>query len=183
LQVERAGYEIELRRVAKENAGRTIKVKQAQLDAVENELERRKVIAPLHGVVVKRTKYVGEWVQPGETILEIVRLDRLRVEGFVPASQYSRLEVAGAPVTVSVRVPTVDGDPKKITAKGVIEYVSPIVEASGGYRVWTEIDNRKERGRDGKEHWMFNPGAIATMEISLESRAATRPVSTVRGER
>jgi len=176
LQVERAGFEIELRKVEKENARRTIKIKQAQLDAAENELKRRLVTAPLDGVVVERMKHVGEWVQPGETILKIVRFDRLRVEGMVPAYQYSPQEVAGAKVTVWVETP--DGDPVK--AEGVIEYVNPVVEASGEYRVWTEIENRRE----GK-HWVFRPGTVAKMEITLQGDAKRpappRKVSSVRG--
>jgi len=111
-------------------------------------------------------------VQPGETIVKIVRLDRLRVEGLVRADQYLPQQMAGAPVTVSVELP----GGKVETVDGTIEFVSPVVEASSEYRVWTEIENRKV----GK-HWVFSPGSSAKMQVTLTTGNAApvaRPVST-----
>lgn len=172
LTVDRAFHEIRLREVERENAARESKVKSAQLKSVDVELERREVKSPLDGVVVERLKHEGEWVQPGETILKIVGLKRLRVEGFVPADKYSRQQMAGASVVVSVKTPGGNVE----TVPGTIEFVSPVVEASGDYRVWTEVENRKI----GKE-WVFAPGNDAKMEVtpkSIGAAPATRPVST-----
>jgi multidrug efflux pump subunit AcrA (membrane-fusion protein) len=170
LTVEKVAEEIKLRTVERSNHALTAKGKKAQMNAVKVELERREVTSPLDGVVVERLKHEGEWVQPGETILKIVRLDRLRVEGLVLAQQYSPKDIAGAKVLVSVQTP----GGKVETAEGVIEFVNPVVQGSGEYRVWTEIENRKDAG-----HWVFRPGTVAKMEIVLKSGgAATRPVST-----
>lgn len=170
LQIDRAFHEIRLRETERENAARDAKVKRAELKAVNVELDRRQVKAPLDGVIVERLKHEGEWVQPGETIVKIVRIDRLRVEGFVLASAFSRQQVTGAPVTVSVELPGGQVE----TVDGTIEFVSPVTEASGEYRVWTEVENRKS----GK-HWVFSPGTVAKMEVTLAGAApATRPVST-----
>jgi macrolide-specific efflux system membrane fusion protein len=138
---------------------------------VNVEIDRREIKAPIGGVVVERLKHEGEWVQPGETIIKLVRLDRLRVEGFVPADKYSPRDIDGAKVTVSIETP----GGKIETATGTIEFVSPVVEASGEYRVWTEIDNRK-----AENHWVFRPGTVAKMEVTLAKAAAPtlRPVST-----
>lgn len=171
LQVDRAGHEIRLRQMERKVQAFEVDSKKAQLQAVEVEIERREVASPLDGVVVERLKRKGEWVQPGETILKIVRLNRLRVEGMVPANQYSPLQMAGAPVVVSVEIP----GGKIETVEGTIGFVSPVVEASGDYRVWTEVENRKV----GK-HWVFSPGTTAKMEVTLTSgkaAPATRPVS------
>jgi multidrug efflux pump subunit AcrA (membrane-fusion protein) len=172
LTVDKTFHEIRLREVERGNAALEAKVKRAELKAVNVELDRREVKSPLDGVVVERLKHEGEWVQPGETIIKIVRLDRLRVEGFVPANQYLPQQMAGAPVVVSVELP----GGKTETAEGTIEFVSPVVEASGEYRVWTEIENRKV----GK-HWLFAPGTSAKMQVTLTTGNAapvTRPVST-----
>jgi multidrug efflux pump subunit AcrA (membrane-fusion protein) len=171
LTIDKTFHEIRLREVERSNAALEAKVKRAELKAVNVELDRREVKAPLDGVVVERLKHEGEWVQPGETIIKIVRLDRLRVEGLVRADRYLPQQMAGAPVIVSVELP----GGKIETVEGTIEFVSPVIEASGEYRVWTEIENRKV----GK-HWVFSPGSTATMEVSLKSSNAaplTRPVS------
>ena len=39
------------------------------------------------GVVVEIKRRKGEWVEPGETVIRILRIDSLRAEGFVDASQ------------------------------------------------------------------------------------------------
>jgi macrolide-specific efflux system membrane fusion protein len=181
--VEKIGYEIELRRLERANYGRTAKIKEAQLKAVQVELARRKLVSPLDGVVVERMKHEGEWVQPGETVLKVVRLDKLRVEGFVSADKYSPQDIASAKVLVSVEVPDNRAESgKRIeTAEGVIEFVSPVVEASGEYRVWTEIENRRDK--EDKDHWIFRPGTVARMDVMLKpsgNRGGFRPVSSVK---
>ena len=54
---------------------------------------RRTIKSRLNGVVVKRNKHEGEWVQPGETVMRIIQMDRLRVEGDIDGNKYSRQEV------------------------------------------------------------------------------------------
>ncbi len=178
LTVERAGFEIELRKVERANAALTAKLKRAQLKAVEVEISRRVIVSPLDGVIVERLKHEGEWVQPGETIMKVVRLNRLRVEGYVPAKTHSPRELTGAKVMVSVEVPTaVRGETRIEQVEGVIAFVNPIVELSGEYRVWAEIKNRKD-AEEG--HWVFRPGSVASMDIFLRSGVATKPVTTPR---
>lgn len=164
LTVERAFHEIRLRETERENAAREAKVKEAELRAVMVEMKRREVIAPLDGVIVERPKHEGEWVQPGETIVKIVNMKTLRVEGFVIASQHSRQQMTGAPVLVSVELPGGQIE----TAEGTIEFVSPVTEASGEYRVWTEVQNRKSG-----DHWVFSPGTVAKMEVTPAGSATT----------
>ena len=169
LTADRAGYEIKAKMLERENHGRTAGVKKAQLEAVLNEKKRRTITAPLSGVVVERLQHRGEWVQPGETVLKIVGFDQVRVMGFVPAHKYAPSSIIGSSVTVSVEVPGSDGRPVIETATGVITFVSPIVETSGDFRVWAEIENRQ----DDSELWIFRPGTVGKMEIQLNSRAAT----------
>jgi len=172
LQVDRAFHEIRLRQTERENAAREAKVKEAELRAVKVELKRREVIAPLTGVIVERLKHEGEWVQPGETILKIVNMEKLRVEGLVLASQHSRQQITGAPVVVTVELP----GGQTVTAEGTIQFVSPVTEASGEYRVWTEIKNHEE----GK-HWVFSPGTVAKMEVSpVGSATAARATPKIK---
>ena len=86
-------------------AGLERNVSEAELEAVDNELERRTLRAPFDGVVVEMYRRQSEWVQPGEPVLRFVRMDRLRVEGFVNAREVSPGQVDGAAVEISVTLP------------------------------------------------------------------------------
>jgi hypothetical protein len=90
-------------------------------------------------------------------------MDKLRVEGFVDADKYSPDEVFGKAVDVTANLP----HDRTERFAGVITYVSPIVEASGEYRVWCEVENRQHNG-----HWILRPGMTAEMMIKLNSQPA-----------
>jgi macrolide-specific efflux system membrane fusion protein len=138
---------------------------EAQVDAVDNELQRRSIKAPFDGVVVKLYRQQNEWVKPGEPILRVVRMDRLRVEGFVSAQKVAPEQILGAEVKIVLEL--VGDDQEILTAK--IDNVSSLVEASGSFRIWAEVDNRP--GRGGYK-WLMRPGAEATMIISQNTRLA-----------
>lgn len=55
-------------------------------------VSRHTVRAPFAGVVSRRIAEVGEWVNPGDGLVELVATDRLRFDFRVPQSQYAQLE-------------------------------------------------------------------------------------------
>ncbi|MBI3863245.1 MAG: HlyD family efflux transporter periplasmic adaptor subunit [Planctomycetia bacterium] len=125
--------------------GLTKLVKQNELAVVERDLERRKITAPLAGMVVQVLHRRGEWVQPGEKVLRILRLDRLRAEGFVQSKDLES-DLMDAPVRVRVALP---GKPEAEFA-GRIVFVSPEIDAvNSQVRVFAEIDNPKFELRPG----------------------------------
>jgi len=146
-------------------AGLEKKEAEAQVEAVDNEVQRRTIKAPFDGVVVKIYRQQNEWVKPGEPILRVIRMDRLRVEGFVSAEKVAPEQILGAEVKIVLDL--VGDDEEVLTAR--IENVSSLVEASGTYRIWTEVDNPPGRGG---YRWLMRPGAEARMEISRKSRLA-----------
>jgi multidrug efflux pump subunit AcrA (membrane-fusion protein) len=58
---------------------------QKQVAIAEARLERRKLKAPFSGVIVERLRSEGEWAEVGESVLRIIRMDVLYVEGYVSA--------------------------------------------------------------------------------------------------
>lgn len=154
LAPERAKLQTDVARLDLRIAQLSSQVRAAQVDAAEQSVARRRIVTPLDGVVVQLYRHAGEWVNPGEPILHVVRMDRLRVEGFLRADLYSPDEVLGREVDVAVTLPRgrVEHVPSKIT------FASPLVETSGQYRVWAEFDNRFLNG-----HWLFRPGLRADM--------------------
>ncbi|MBC8355876.1 MAG: HlyD family efflux transporter periplasmic adaptor subunit [Planctomycetes bacterium] len=142
-----------------EVAGLTADRSQAQVTVAEIILKKHRIVSPLDGIVVQLYRKPGEWVSPGEPVARIVRMDTLRVEGFVDADRYLPEDVEGREVTVIIRRP--NREPEEF--KSTISFASPIIEASGDYRVWAEVENRASKGK----HWVLRPGMSAEMRIDL----------------
>ncbi|MGE0606828.1 MAG: efflux RND transporter periplasmic adaptor subunit [Pirellulales bacterium] len=157
LQIEQARFEQQVHGIASQG-------KAAEVAAADTSISRRRVLAPLSGVVVELPKRAGEWVQPGDRVARIVRLDRLRVEGFVRAAEFHPDELDERPVTVEVSLAR--GQVEKFSGKVV--FVHPKVEADGEFRIWAEVVNR----RQGRQ-WLLRPGTKAEMRIDLMSPAET----------
>ena len=130
----------------------------AEAEAAQAAIDRRQVRAPLDGVVVDVPRRPGEWVQVGERVARIVRMDRLRIEGFVKADEFDAAEIHARPVTVDVRLAR--GRIEQFAGK--ITFVDPAVEASNDYRVWAEVENRQQAGQ-----WLLRPGQKVEMTIDV----------------
>jgi len=151
LQIEKSKLDM---RVAKLNAD----VQQAAVASADDAVTRRQILSPIDGVVVTLLHEKGEWVAAGESVVQVVRIDRLRVEGFLSGTEFGPEEIAGRPVTVEVQLAA----GRVARFSGNVVYVSPLVQAGNKYRVRAEVENRAENG-----HPLLRPGMSATMTIPL----------------
>lgn len=151
LQIQRSKME---QRVARLNAD----VSQAAVDSAQAAIERRQIASPIDGVVLAVLKQPGEWVQAGEPVARVARMDRLRVEGFLSAAQFNPSEIADRPVTVQFEL----ARGRRVKLSGRVTYVVPLVQAGNRYRVRAEVENRQEQGQ-----WLLRPGVDAQMTIAL----------------
>ena len=140
--------------------------RKAKFDSAENDIKRRHILAPFNGEVVEVSLRVGEWVQPGDKVMRVVRLDRLRVEGFISAKDVLPGEVDKRPVTVEVELAR--GRRERFT--GQMVFVNPLVQPGGDYRVRAEVENRLEANQ-----WLLRPGTEADMTINISTSAARVP--------
>lgn len=131
----------------------------AQLAAAD--FERHHITAPIDGEVVEVFSRRGEWVEGGKPIARLVRLDRLRVEGFVRFDQHAPADV----LRRRVRVEIVNSGGGREAFIGVVTFVSPLVQPGGEYRIWAEVENRRVA-----DQWLLRPGLEA--EMTLESSPA-----------
>lgn len=160
LQWLRAEAQIDVAAVQLEVHRKTIIVKEAQLKAAQNEVNKRQFKSPVDGIVVEIFKNVGEFVPVGERVFRVVRMDKLRVEGFVSARDVRQESLRGRPVRVSVFIPE-QQQPVQLNAK--IDFASPIIEASNEYRIFCDIQNVV----DDNQEWVISPGARAEIAIDL----------------
>jgi len=129
-------------------------LKRSDIDATELNLEQRTVRSPIEGVVVELPRRTGEWVQPGEKVVRVIQLSRMRAEGFLPLAKASSTLV-GRPVVVEVG----SVDKGRVLRPGRITFVSPDVDPiNQEVRVWAEFDNP-----DGA----LLPGLRATIRITV----------------
>jgi macrolide-specific efflux system membrane fusion protein len=138
-----------------------VKVKAADIN-----IDRRRVVAPINGTVEQVFLRTGEWANPGDPIVHVVRLDRLRVVGWVDAGSYGPTDIAARPVQLNVTLP--GGRPA--TFQGKITFVDPVLAPGGKrFRVYAEVANRKEN-----EMWLLQPNQRGTLAIDLTHRAEQR---------
>ncbi|MCC9656862.1 efflux RND transporter periplasmic adaptor subunit [Rhodopirellula halodulae] len=123
-------------------ADQTVAKLQLDLQAERTELAQTQVEqlhlqSPLPGVVVDLTHRVGDWIPSGEAVARIVHLDRLRVEGFLPAKWISTLQQSTTP-TLMLELPSGE----TLTRKGESLFISPEVDPlTKETRFWVEFDN------------------------------------------
>ena len=145
LAVRQAKHDLEI-------AELTCRLKQNERDYASRSVDRRRILAPLPGMVVEVERQRGEWVQPGDTVVRIVRLDRLRAEGFI-AAPAARADLAGCPVRLEVDLP----EKASAVFVGKLVFVSPEVDpVNNQVRVLAEIDNPES---------LLRPGLRATLTV------------------
>jgi len=150
-QIEQANKEIEISKIEALGA-------EAQLRGAELVLGRRRISAPIGGVVVEVYRKDGDWVEPGDPVMHIVFLERLRVKGTVDAKNYSPAELDSRPVSVEVEL----SRGRRETFEGKIVFVDPQIDQRGHFDVWAEVNNRVETG-----HWILQPGREGSMTIDV----------------
>jgi len=145
LTAERASLEVEQAARDFEVAAFAQQIKENEYEIAVEKVERRKIVAPLAGVVVQINRHRGEWVEPGDAVLRILRIDRLRAEGFVSANDVVR-DLTGCPVTLTVDIPGRRG----AEFSGKVVFLSPEIDpVNAQLRVWAEIENRGLQLRPG----------------------------------
>jgi membrane fusion protein (multidrug efflux system) len=93
--------QVPVKEAAAGRAGASVEQAQAELAAAELELAKTRVVAPVAGMVSKKTVEPGQMVQVGQPLLAIVPLDGVWVVANLKETQVGRVR-PGQPVTVHV---------------------------------------------------------------------------------
>jgi len=163
LEAVRAELRIELATSQQAIAKVQYIAKRTERELAEHELTKRQVVAPFGGFVESRIAQLGEWVQPGSPVLQLVQLDALRIEGDIDALKYPGQVTLGTPARVTIFANANRGDSdaaSTIQLDGTIGFVSSEIDLNNRYRIWVEIKNER-RG----EEWLIKPGMEADVTI------------------
>ena len=154
LQVERAKHERSVARLTESQ-------RDADVELARRVLQLRHVTAPFKGTVVEIYRQRGEWVEPGEKMLRLIRLDRIRAEGFINIEHASQ-SLVGRAVQLKIDLP----NRPQTTFHGKITFVSPEIDAVNRQtRFYAEFDNRE---------LLLQPGVRGSLTIDTKS-----PISSV----
>jgi multidrug efflux pump subunit AcrA (membrane-fusion protein) len=150
--------------------------KKAEMDMAHVALERRTLVAPFDGIVARTYLQEGEWVQPGDAVVQLVRVDQLRIGSRLDGSKWSRRDIEGRKVTVEVTLP----GGRKVTVNGKIVFVSPVVEVGSILPVVAEVDTPMENGRP-----LIYAGMRGRMTVHTNQPAAVdvRPAAPAKANR
>ncbi|HEY4313027.1 MAG TPA: HlyD family efflux transporter periplasmic adaptor subunit [Pirellulales bacterium] len=151
LQWKKAYLAIEQAELKQKTNRLTAGAKEAEVDAADNDIQRRKITAPLAGDVIEITPGVGEWLNPGSPIVRIVQMDKLRVEGMLNIKDFGPDQISNRPVKVMTQV----GPSRVEEFQGKVVFIDPELLPNGKYRVLAEVVNRRAEG-DGP--WLLRPG-------------------------
>ncbi len=164
LEIERANRE-------QQKALAERKMAAAEVYQTKTRIERHTLKSDFAGNVVEIMKKPQEYVQPGDSVMRIGRMDRLWVQGTLDVTDVNPHEVINKPVTVTVKL----ARNETATFEGKITNVS--IERSAGqrYMVKAEVENRWN-----VDHWVMQPLGSATIRIHLDggpaaSNAASNP--------
>jgi macrolide-specific efflux system membrane fusion protein len=167
LTAKRRELELKQAEEGAEIAGITQHVKEHDLAVAQRDLDRRGIKSPLSGVVVQIFRRKGEWVEPGDKVVRLLRIDRLRAEGFI-AARDARRDLTGSAATVIVTLP----DNRQVEVRGKIVFVSPEIDAvNQQVMVWAEVENPGPQ-------FLLRPGMKAAMTVEVEKQggsSAARP--------
>lgn len=124
---------------------------QAQLDRIKRDIAHTKISAPFEGVINDVPVEVGEMIDRGEILAEIVD-----ISGFTVSAQVSQQTLAQLQLGKKIEVKLITGD----VLPGKLTYISSVADsASRSFTVEAEVDNI-----DGK----FAAGVSASMIVPIE---------------
>ena len=150
LLADKADLDVDQAEFEMAQAKLTEKLKKHDFDKSTLQLERRTIKAPFPGMIVQLKRRRGEWVDAATPVARLIRLNRLRAEGFVSSS------IAPAKLVGRTATFRVDGT----RHKGTLTFIHPEIDpVNQQVRVWAEIEN---------EDLSLRPGQIGTLTIHEE---------------
>ena len=142
---------------ARDEAQAQLAIDRADVDLARARLDKTRITAPFAGVVGLREVSVGNYVEPGQDLVNLEDIDPIKVDFPVPERALSAVE-GGQSIEV-----TVDAWPGR-TFEGEVYAIDPQIDAQGrSIAIRATIDN-KER--------LLRPGLFAAVRLITARREA-----------
>jgi len=175
--------------IASAQAG--IQAAQAGVAAAEAEIDRLQITAPFSGLLETDTAELGSLMQPGAACATIVQLDPIKLVGFVPEIDVSKVTVgamasgriaAGTDVVGQVTFLSRSADETTRTFRVEVEVPNADLAIRAGQTVEIVVasDGRQAHLAPQSSLTMNDAGALGLRTITAENTALFMPVTLLR---
>ncbi len=131
----------------KKEAEENQKVARAELAMAEQILKEHTIVSPFDGIVIKRYKNPGESVRAGDAVVQIGKLSRLAVNGWVPLKFAFKVKV-GQVVEVQPKFESSEAgneEFERLKFRGKLVFVDPQIQAMVGAALIGQRSSGKTR--------------------------------------
>ena len=156
LEAARALHNAEKAATEHERNALVAAAREAEFVAAEIDFEDCQMTTPFDGIVVQTSAVAGEWVAAGNTVVRVVNLDVLFVQGVLSPRLLGADMLASRQVSVSFR----DSNDNPASLPATVSFVSPLLHANGGRQLRVKVKNKMIDG-----HWILKPGMVATVHL------------------
>ncbi|MFT4700784.1 MAG: multidrug efflux system membrane fusion protein [Yoonia sp.] len=175
--------------IASAQAG--IEAAQAAVAGAEVEIDRLKILAPFSGLLETDTAELGTLMQPGAACATIVQLDPIKLVGFVPEIDVTKVTIGaraggriatGADVTGLVTFLSRSADETTRTFRVEVEVPNTDLAIRAGQTVEIVVasDGRQAHLVPQSSLTLNNEGALGVRTIAEDSTAVFMPVTLLR---
>lgn len=175
LAVDLRQAEVVLAEEAKQDALLEKSLREAELALLEDQRTKLHVESPIAGVIVDVAKSQGEWIDKGDAVATVARVDRLHVLGLVDSRHISPNVCRGLPVSVHWIDP-LSGRHRSL--QGKVLSVDPRMISGGQFRLHAEIVNQP--ASDDSSQWQLRPGMDVQMKVFKSAALAHQRKSSVK---
>jgi membrane fusion protein, multidrug efflux system len=140
---------------AKDEALAQMEIDQAEVNLAQTRLDKTRIAAPFDGVIGLRQVSVGEYVTPGQDLVNLEDIEPIKVDFRIPERLLAAVD-AGQPIEI-----TVEAWPER-TFEGAVFAINPQVDAAGRSIILrAQIDN---------EERLLRPGLFARVKLITAQR-------------
>jgi hypothetical protein len=165
LEISQYEYQLALLKISREkvnqkNAEGEMKIEDAKIQEVREHIARHQLMVDFDGYVIEKLKQKFEWVNAGEPVLRVARLDQLEIHALVDAKVIDPHRIRpDQTVTVTLNM----ADNKTEVFQGKITSVALMREWTDVFRIKAEVDNRLA----DTDAWLLQPQAKVSMVVEL----------------
>ncbi len=173
-RVEKGKLEVTLAKDRQAKAEIAVDLAQNELLVIEDKYDNLQVKSPLAGVLLEVNKSVGEWVETGETLATVARINRLRIHAILDSKTLSPQLCTGLRVSVHW---TDQATGEGHSLDGKVLSVDPQIMPGGRYRLHAEVDNElisSAQSAPQTKSWKLYPGADVRMKVHVPAAVANR---------
>ncbi len=170
LAVERGQLEVAQAKKRGQRAQIESQLRDADLSEIDDQLRNLHIESPIGGIVLEVVRAVGEWVNKGDPIATIGRIDRLHVHALVNSVDLAPSLCRDLPVSVHW-IDEANGQQRSL--RGKVLSVDPRTLPGGRFRLNAEVVNQSETG--STSDWILQPGTPVRMTVYLSAATARIP--------